>query len=119
MHGVGLLIIIFYESFAFQKKDGSELSSRPKARPAAGGTGLLPPPPGGVKIAPPAASGNRTTPTSSPSHQASPQQTTVSASSNVDLLLGASAGVQGGQPARSVAPGGESWGDFASAAQPR
>ncbi|GFG29590.1 hypothetical protein Cfor_01047 [Coptotermes formosanus] len=101
------------------KKDGSELPSKPKARPAAGGTGLLPPPPGGVKIAPPAASGNRDTPTSSPAHQASPQQTAVSTSSNVDLLLGASADVQGGQPARSAAPGGESWGDFASAAQPR
>jgi len=100
------------------KKDGSEQSSKPKARPAAGGTGLLPPPPGGVKISPPAASGNRTTPTSSPSHQAPPQQTAVSTSSNVDLLLGASASVPGGQPARSAASGGESWGDFASAAQP-
>lgn len=110
---------MFHECFGFQKKDGSELSSKPKARPASGGTGLLPPPPGGVKISPPAASGNRTTPTSSPSHQALPQQTAVSTSSNVDLLLGASAGVQGGPPARSAAPGGESWGDFASAAQPR
>lgn len=119
MPGVCLLIIISHESFGFQKKDGSELPSKPKARPAAGGTGLLPPPPGGVKIAPPAASGNRDTPTSSPAHQASPQQTAVSTSSNVDLLLGASADVQGGQPARSAAPGGESWGDFASAAQPR
>jgi len=116
---VCLLIIIFHECFGFQKKDGSEQSSKPKARPAAGGTGLLPPPPGGVKISPPAASGNRNTPTSSPSHQAPSKQTAVLTSSNVDLLLGASASVPGGQPARSAASGGESWGDFASAAQPR
>jgi len=117
---VCLLIIILHECFGFQKKDGSEQSSKPKARPSAGGTGLLPPPPGGVKIAPPVASGNRTTPTSSPSHQAAPpQRTAVSTSSNVDLLVGASASVPAGQPARSAAAGGESWGDFASATQPR
>jgi hypothetical protein len=74
-----------------------------------------------VKIASPSASGMRTTPTSSPSHQAPPQHTTVSASSDIDLLLGVGAGAQGGQsvPARPAAAGGESWGDFASAAQPR
>lgn len=109
--------------FGFQKKDGSEVPSKPKARPNAGGlsSGILPPPPGGVKIAPPSASGMRTTPTSSPSHQASPKQTTVSASSNVDLILGIGAGAHAGQPvpARPAAAGGESWGDFASAAQPR
>jgi hypothetical protein len=81
----------------------------------------LPPPPGGVKLPPPTTSGIRTTPTSSPSHQVPPQQTTVSASSNVDLLLGVGADTQGGQsvPARPAAAGGESWGDFASAAKPR
>lgn len=109
--------------FGFQKKDGSEVSSKPKARPNAGGlsSGILPPPPGGVKIAPPSASGMRTTPTSSPSHQAPPKQTTVSASSNVDLVLGIGDGAHGGQPvpARPAAAGGESWGDFASAAQSR
>ncbi|KDR21002.1 NECAP-like protein, partial [Zootermopsis nevadensis] len=64
------------------KKDGSEVSSKSKARPNAGGlgSGILPPPPGGVKIPPPTSSGMRTTPTSSPSHQAPLQQTTVSAS---------------------------------------
>ncbi|XP_012259971.1 NECAP-like protein CG9132 [Athalia rosae] len=45
------------------KKDGSEVSSKSKAR---GNTALgLPPPPGGVKIAPPPAR----TPTSSPAHR--------------------------------------------------
>lgn len=109
--------------FEFQKKDGSEVSSKSKARPNAGGlsSGILPPPPGGVKLPPPTTSGIRTTPTSSPSHQVPPQQTTVSASSNVDLLLGVGADTQGGQsvPARPAAAGGESWGDFASAAKPR
>ncbi|XP_069683832.1 NECAP-like protein CG9132 [Periplaneta americana] len=100
------------------KKDGSEVSSKPKARPNAGlGSGILPPPPGGVKIAPPSSSGIKTTPTSSPSHQAPPQQTTVSASSNVDLLLGVSGGAQG-QQAKPAGAGGESWGEFASAAAP-
>lgn len=46
-----------------QKKDGSEVSSKSKARPS---TGIgLPPPPGGVKIAPPPAR----TPTQSPAHK--------------------------------------------------
>uniref|UniRef100_A0A1B6ELB5 NECAP PHear domain-containing protein n=1 Tax=Cuerna arida TaxID=1464854 RepID=A0A1B6ELB5_9HEMI len=45
------------------KKDGSEVSSKPKARPTSGG--ILPPPPGGVKIAPPPAPSVN----SSPSHQ--------------------------------------------------
>jgi len=114
---------LYLTIFQFQKKDGSEVSSKPKARLNASGlgSGILPPPPGGVKIAPPSASGMRTTPTSSPSHHVPPQQTTVSTSSNVDLLLGVGAGAQGGQPmpARPTATGGESWGDFASAAQPR
>ncbi|KAG8311245.1 Adaptin ear-binding coat-associated protein 1 [Homalodisca vitripennis] len=45
------------------KKDGSEVSSKPKTRPTSGG--ILPPPPGGVKIAPPPAPSVN----SSPSHQ--------------------------------------------------
>lgn len=47
----------------WQKKDGSEVSNKPKARPTSGG--ILPPPPGGVKIAPPPAPSVN----SSPSHQ--------------------------------------------------
>ncbi|KAK9501614.1 hypothetical protein O3M35_012309 [Rhynocoris fuscipes] len=46
------------------KKDGSEATSKPKARSS--GAGLLPPPPGGVKIAPPPAPSVN----SSPSHAA-------------------------------------------------
>uniref|UniRef100_T1I3S8 DUF1681 domain-containing protein n=1 Tax=Rhodnius prolixus TaxID=13249 RepID=T1I3S8_RHOPR len=46
------------------KKDGSEATSKPKARTSGGG--LLPPPPGGVKIAPPPAPSVN----SSPSHAA-------------------------------------------------
>lgn len=109
--------------FEFQKKDGTEVSGKSKAKPNAGGlsSGILPPPPSGVKIPPPSTSGMRTTPTSSPSHQAPPQQTAVSASSNVDVLMGVGAGAQGSQsvPARPAAAGVESWGDFASAAKPR
>lgn len=98
------------------KKDGSDVASKPKARPNAGfGSGILPPPPGGVKIAPPSSSGMKTTPTSSPSHQVSPQQTTVTSSSDVDLLLGVSGGAQAPQ-AKPAGAGGESWGEFASAA---
>lgn len=58
------------------KKDGSEVSSRPKPRGAGGNsTGILPPPPGGVKIGPPPgapANASRVTPVSSPSHQPRP-----------------------------------------------
>ncbi|XP_054288318.1 NECAP-like protein CG9132 [Macrosteles quadrilineatus] len=45
------------------KKDGSEVSSKPKTRPTS--AGILPPPPGGVKIAPPPAPSVN----SSPCHQ--------------------------------------------------
>nr|CAD7446001.1 unnamed protein product [Timema bartmani] len=91
------------------KKDGSDVSSKPRARPGlALGSGILPPPPGGVKLAGlPSASGvSRVTPTSSPSHQPT---------SNVDLLLDVD------QPAATPlkGPGGESWGEFASGGQHR
>ena len=107
-------------TYSFQKKDGSEVTGKPKARPnATGGLGILPPPPGGVKIAPPSSSGMRTTPTSSPSHQAASPPQTVSASSNMDLLMGMG-GAQGGQAAQAKSgASGESWGEFASAAQPQ
>nr|CAD7413961.1 unnamed protein product [Timema poppensis] len=89
------------------KKDGSDVSSKPRARPGLSlGSGILPPPPGGVKLAGlPSASGvSRVTPTSSPSHQPS---------SNVDLLLDVD------QPAATPlkGPGGESWGEFARGGQ--
>ncbi|CAG2061741.1 unnamed protein product, partial [Timema podura] len=89
------------------KKDGSDVSSKPRARPGlALGSGILPPPPGSVKLAGlPSASGvSRVTPTSSPSHQPT---------SNVDLLLDVD------QPAATPlkGPGGESWGEFASGGQ--
>ncbi|PSN34158.1 NECAP-like protein [Blattella germanica] len=82
------------------KKDGSEVTGKPKARPA-GGSGILPPPPGGVKVAPPPSGGMKTTPASSPSHR-----TTASASNDADLFMGAQSGAAGGD-----------FGDFASAAE--
>ncbi|XP_071446936.1 NECAP-like protein CG9132 [Hetaerina americana] len=103
------------------KKDGSEVSSRPKARNAAG-SGILPPPPGGMKIAPPPG-GMRVTPTSSPSHGS--QRPIGGPSSNVDLLLdvGGSSSQQGGAsvaqaPTKQATSTNEMWGEFASASQP-
>lgn len=61
-----LLFIDFcsHYNFIFQKKDGSEGTSKTKPRTSTGG---LPPPPGNVKIAPPPAR----TPTLSPAHKPS------------------------------------------------
>ncbi|KAJ1527155.1 hypothetical protein ONE63_008686 [Megalurothrips usitatus] len=91
------------------KKDGSEATVKPKARPSGMG-GILPPPPGGVgKIAPPP----KVTPTSSPSHVAS------NPVPGMDLLNlgGPSATASATSPAgASPAAGGlESWGDFTTA----
>jgi hypothetical protein len=83
-----------------QKKDGSEVTSRPKARPAAS-SGILPPPPGGVKVAPPPKLAH---PTSSPIHKVA-----ETGGSNVDLLMGV------GAPPPATSPA-ENWGEFASAA---
>ncbi|KAK4297982.1 hypothetical protein Pmani_029632 [Petrolisthes manimaculis] len=82
------------------KKEGQEGTGRPKPKAGGGGLGLLPPPPGGVKLAPPPAPAATSTPRTAPA-------------TNMDIMGDLSG--QPGQP-ETGAGGGESWGDFASAA---
>lgn len=86
------------------RKDGSEATAKPKARPTGMG-GILPPPPGSTgKIAPPP----KVTPTSSPLHSAS------NPVPGMDLLsLGGSSSAQAGSS--PAAGNAESWGDFTTA----
>ncbi|KAF4520912.1 hypothetical protein B566_EDAN014416 [Ephemera danica] len=78
------------------KKDGGEVTSRPKSRPAVG-SGILPPPPGGVKVVPPP-------PVAKP-------KAAETGSSNVDLLMGVAAPPSA--PAAAAAASAENWGEFA------